>query len=211
MRRFLFSSLLLASGLLGCGNDTTPVDNSPLAQQSQKKADSVPVNVAGMAAGAADAPVDTSTYAVSGRILVSVQYCGGVQPSPEMLEEAQRHHARSGVKVYLRPGTKNSESDSIVASAVSDRKGNFTFRVKPGTYCVLIEEQALPPVFDPKRYAPGMEMNNKKAYRTWWETPQAVVTITSEHVSAGDLKFHQNCMVTTLCPLIYNPVSRMLP
>jgi|GEM_PF-1017171 len=181
-----------------CTEPAAPVAEKDTAPSPPAPIDTVP-----------PAPPDTITFAVEGRILVATQYCSGHRPRPEVLEEAKKHKPRAGVKVFFRNGNTNSEKEPLIDSALTDAQGKYRARLRPGAYCLIIEEQALPPGFKASRYAHKAAVSSEDCYAKWWANCCSAFTLSSD-TTLKNIRVDQNCMVSTLCPCIYNPDSRKL-
>lgn len=83
-------------------------------------------------------------FTVSGLLTQTSDYCGGASPSQGLLDMLQTPQPSPGIKLAVRKGNTNNTRQSIVATAISDENGRFSFSLFPGTYCLVIGEKSAP-------------------------------------------------------------------
>jgi hypothetical protein len=70
-------------------------------------------------------------------ITKTTPYCGGANPSEEILEEAQQKKIPYGEKFYIIKGSCNVAGRKIVDSLMMDASGKGFSMLKPGCYSII--------------------------------------------------------------------------
>ncbi|MDA7501971.1 hypothetical protein N8482_01730 [Chitinophagales bacterium] len=76
-------------------------------------------------------------YRVSGKIEHKLSYCGGARPSPETIKKYKAPRPLEQFKIYIKHGTKNTDSATVVDSTVTNDLGEYSFSLPPGEYILL--------------------------------------------------------------------------
>lgn len=84
------------------------------------------------------------TYAVSGIVMATHDYCGGAKPPDETLEKLKTPVPLSSKKLYLKKSRTNARSYKVAASFTSDSSGHFKVQLTPGVYCIVEEYKSKP-------------------------------------------------------------------
>lgn len=78
---------------------------------------------------------------VKGTVTFTQAYCGGAAPSQKLLDDLRTPRPLSGKKIYLRKGKMNQPSGPIVAEAITDEDGHFTFHLPNGSYYIVSDDK----------------------------------------------------------------------
>ncbi|MEO6304384.1 MAG: hypothetical protein ABIP51_14560 [Bacteroidia bacterium] len=139
------------------------------------------------------------TYQVSGKITTSSMYCGGVEPSPEMLEEFNKPKPYIGKTLYIRKGRTNDTKQSVVLKFTADSNGKFSFNLAPGIYSIIQREQLKK--FKFKENKKELYINaDKKCLEDWWKKPYMLLTINDTEISGLNFNFHHACFIGSDIP-----------
>ena len=138
---------------------------------------------------------------ISGKVSQTFDYCGGVEPSPEMLAELTSPQVYPDKKFYIRKDTINSEKKSIILNFISDQDGNFSFQLDPGTYMILLEEQVKKP--DLPAYRSSALTAEESCIMDWWKKPYYILIVGEQNISGLDFNFYHRCFNKSDIPCVH--------
>lgn len=140
------------------------------------------------------------TYAISGKVTQVFAYCGGAAPSEEMLERLAKPVAYAGKKFFIRLGKINRVNAKIIKSFTTGKNGEFSFRLAPGTYSIILEEQFnLIKVGD---VANEFMQVDEKCLEEWWSKPFYLLKVKNKNISELNFNFHHQCFISFDIPCI---------
>lgn len=134
-------------------------------------------------------------HTVSGTLTTSQSYCGGAAPTPEM--EAWYSQQRPlQCAVYVRKGATNDPSQPLVDSTVTDTSGRFTFRLPPGDYTLITDEQRDPAILTTIAALESPTLSVDTAcLRRWFTEGTFQLKGLSADTSGLSRNFHKRCFV----------------
>ncbi len=140
-------------------------------------------------------------YTVSGTVMQTSHYCGGAKPSEEMLKSFETPGPYISKVLYLKAGKTNSNNERVIVKFTSDSLGRFSFQIKPGTYCILQEEQVK--TFSQKDYVSSSTFAYDLAcIKAWWKKPLKVITVKDSPVKNLRFDFTKACFIQSDMPCI---------
>ena len=135
--------------------------------------------------------------AVSGNVTQTNSYCGGARPSDEMLAQIATPRPFPNKKFHVIKGETNTAAHQILLSFTSDSVGNFSFQVAPGTYAIIVDEQAQ--AADAKKYTSQVVKMDEACFKDWWAKPYYLLEVpaTSQNTTIKGLnfEFHHRCFI----------------
>ena len=143
---------------------------------------------------------ESGTFLVSGKVTQSFPYCGGANPPAEVLDNLARPAAYPNKKFYIRAGSVNNVAAKVVSSFTSDNSGTFSFKIAPGTYSIILEEQLVQP--DVKNYEKQNFLVNRKCLDLWLMKPYYMLEVNEKDII--DLNFHfiHRCFIDSDIPCL---------
>mgnify|MGYP003489950140 CR=1 FL=1 len=143
---------------------------------------------------------ESRTFQVSGKVTQSFLYCGGANPPRMVIEDLARPVAYPGKKFYIRAGSINNAKLKVVNGFTTDSAGSFSFRIAPGIYSIILEEQLVQP--DVKKYEKQNLRLNRKCLDQWFIKPYYIIEVKDKDIS--DLNFHflHRCFIDSDIPCI---------
>ena len=82
---------------------------------------------------------------IHGLVTETSSYCGGAQPSEELLEELRKPLAKANKLIYIKRGSANNENAKVMYTATTDEDGKFAISLPVGyTYCFVEEWKSKP-------------------------------------------------------------------
>lgn len=155
------------------------------------------------ATGTTTSPVKKSTkaettkpkikYVVSGEVTQSLQYCGGMRPSEEMLAERKTPRPYVNKKFHIRKGNKNSLASPVLLSFTADSNGYFSIDLPAGIYSIIQTEQVKK--LDLNKYKSYHIKVDEQCLKTWWAEPYYVLEIKNENITGLKFHFENRCFI----------------
>jgi hypothetical protein len=149
-------------------------------------------------------PPKADKAAISGSVTATHRHCGGMAPTEELLQELATPHPLPGKKFYLVQGDVNRSGREIILTFVTDAAGNFSFKVAPGRYAVLLEEQIQDP--NPEKYKSPTQEIDETCYRKWWARPyyllEIPVTTKPATIKGLNFNFQKRCFIESDVPCL---------
>jgi len=141
---------------------------------------------------------------VSGTVSQTFSYCGGARPPDFLLEQLAQPKPFPNKKVHVIKGDTNTTAHKIILTFTSDSTGNFSFKLEPGTYSIILDEQVSPP--DAKKYKTQSQSIDEECYKNWWAKPYYLleVPVTSQTTTIKGLNFtfHHRCFISSDVPCL---------
>lgn len=147
-----------------------------------------------------EAPLPSHKITVSGLVTQTDSHCGGVAPTDEMEKRLATPHAFPGKKFHVIKGDTNTTAHEIVLSFATGEDGNFSFQLLPGTYSILVDEQATPP--DAKKYRTEFISLDEACYDKWWAKPYHLLEVKTADLTGLKFHFHHRCFLTNDIPCL---------
>lgn len=150
------------------------------------------------------APTVRRRVRVSGTVFETRSYCGGANPSDEILEAVQRPRPLARHEIYIRAGSTNALTSTVLLKLTTDVKGNFQVKLPEGVYCVIEAAKR-----DPLK-APDFTAENRKLAKTdpaaipfsltspeclteWWRTCDQVLRVGKKNLTGVRIELHRGC------------------
>lgn len=143
---------------------------------------------------------NAKTFKVSGIVTQTFSYCGGVAPSREMLDKLGTPIAFPGKMFYVREGEINNSKNKIIKAFTADSTGKFCFRLEPGIYAIILQEQL--DTVKVTDYAKSDQQVDEFCLNNWWKTPYYLLTIKRSNVTELKFNFFHRCFLATDNPCI---------
>ncbi len=132
-------------------------------------------------------------YTIKGTVMKTGSYCGGAQPSKEMMEEASRPYAYSGKIFYLRKGNTNTTKKPAFLSFKTDSAGRFNLKLIPGVYSIIQELQIHE--LNLKDYEKDKDcLADNECLKKWWKTPYHILIVKDKDIELN-FTFHHPCFL----------------
>lgn len=77
---------------------------------------------------------------IKGYISSTEDYCNGAAPSPEILDELAKEKPEAGKIIYVKIGTTNKSTNTLVKKLKTNADGRFELYLKPGISYYFVEE-----------------------------------------------------------------------
>ncbi len=142
-------------------------------------------------------------YHVSGTIMQTQSYCGGAQPTKEILDKLNTATGIANTRLFIRKNAVNSVDIEIVDSIISDTNGNFSIDLAPGTYCLVESWKA-------KRFSPPSDNQNQKidtvCLKNLYNLCDYELKISDKNIENLKIVFHRNCINNQPCITYSGPV-----
>ncbi len=82
---------------------------------------------------------------IQGQITQTADYCGGAQPSEEMLEAMAKPRPLANKEIIIKIGPKNKAGSPVFKKIVADNEGKFSIYLKMNVvYCFIEDWKAKP-------------------------------------------------------------------
>lgn len=142
-------------------------------------------------------------YEVSGKLLITSEYCGGARPTEEMEAEFARPKPYQGKTLYVRKGRDNDPRKKTVLKVTSNENGEFNFWLAPGKYILIQEEQVN--CLDTAMFKGEYLSADPACLKAWWQKPLAILEVRKNKIEGLEFFFHRACFVSTDIPCVrYN-------
>ena len=141
---------------------------------------------------------------ISGTVYEIHQYCGGANPSEEILEAVRRPRPLANYELYVRAGPANALASPVVLKFSSDANGNFQIALPEGDYCIIeaskkvalkvpdfTEENRKLAKTDPT--AIPYSLTSPKCLTEWWQTCDKALRVGKENQTGVKIEFQRGC------------------
>jgi hypothetical protein len=135
-------------------------------------------------------------FLVTGSIRQTVSYCGGAEPTQQILDSCNTPRAVPYAKLFVKLGKTNVGRAAVIETIKADAKGNFSVRLPPGSYC-LVEEWKSKPF-----KLPAISANktvDSACLRNLYNTCDYELKITKKNISHVEIIFHRTCSYNQPC------------
>jgi hypothetical protein len=134
---------------------------------------------------------------ISGTVVQTSDYCGGIAPPEEMRESLRKEKPYPRKELFVRGGTINKYSQPVLERFVSDEEGRFKISLPPGVYCVIEatkkDELKLPATTKGNRPADQSSTTDKDCLEKWYHTCDNTLKIGKQNLKGVVIKFHHTC------------------
>ncbi|MBK7818618.1 MAG: hypothetical protein KBG47_08845 [Bacteroidia bacterium] len=138
---------------------------------------------------------------VTGKLMQTQSYCGGMAPTPEMEAQYQKAFPYSGKVFYVRKGKVNSTKAEVLTSFTVDAKGEFSFQITPGTYSIIQAKQLKPLTRADLKSTESLQVD-AKCMKEWWAKPYYLLEVKTTNITIPDWSIHHPCFVSGDIPCI---------
>jgi hypothetical protein len=143
----------------------------------------------------------TLSFNISGKVTQTSAYCGGAEPTEEMMNEYRKEKPYAGKTFYVRKGNTNTTKEKVILSFKANENGKFSFQLPPGTYSIIQEAQVKE--INPKSYnKKGSLQADATCLKNWWLKPYYILEIKDKDVTGLHFKFHHPCFISDDIPCI---------
>lgn len=141
---------------------------------------------------------------ISGTVTETHQYCGGANPSEEILEAVRRPRPVANYELYVRAGSANALANPVLLKFSTDASGNFQIALPEGDYCIIeagkkdalkvpdfTEENRKLAKTDPT--AIPYSLTGPKCLTEWWQTCDKALRVGKENQTGVRIEFQRGC------------------
>jgi hypothetical protein len=139
------------------------------------------------------------TYQVKGTLLQTFSYCGGANPTQEILDSYSKPKPYPKKIFYIRKGNKNNITNKIIKKFTTDCNGNFSFKLPKGTYSIIVAEQVEP--INSKNYNTKFQTVNDSCLQKWWSEPYYLLSVQKKNEPLH-FTIHHQCYIESDIPCI---------
>jgi hypothetical protein len=147
-------------------------------------------------------------FQVSGSIMQTVSYCGGAQPSQEILDSCNTPKGIPFEKLFVKRGLQNGENSTIVDTILANAAGNFSIDLPAGNYC-LVEE------WKSKSYQLPLKSKDQTidsaCYKNLYNTCDFQLSVTNKNIENIKILFHRKCVFNQPCISYHGPLPPVAP
>ena len=141
------------------------------------------------------------TKKISGKITTSETYCGGEEPSREMLEQVQAPKPMRGFMIYVKKGTENKLSSPIIDSTYSNSDGKYSFNLPKGEYVLLWKKQLDKSVFEIYKTRKHIHVV-VDCMKLWWKKGLTTITVENKNIKNLNFHFQKRCYTPDYIPCL---------
>jgi hypothetical protein len=153
-------------------------------------------------ASAPTAPISCAEPShVCGVVESTSSYCGGAQPSDDLLAGLATPQPYPGYRLLARLGQENSADAPIVAETVTDDQGRFLFDLEPGWWCFIGENKRTPPANLDASWGAA----DPTCVDTWFRTCESALLLGHDPAQGLIIQIHQDCRENPCLPPIPYP------
>lgn len=142
--------------------------------------------------------IKENKFSVEITVTQTSAYCGGIRPSPELLNELQNPKPLVRKKLFIKRGDKNLFNSKIVIEACTDSSGKIQLQLLPGKYFIVDELKKDTSYYKTliRKYSKASKNYSaieKGCLKSWYEQPDMVFEITNSDIKNLSLNFHKLC------------------
>ncbi len=141
---------------------------------------------------------------LSGVVTETREYCGGANPSDEILEALRRPQPVAHHKLYVRRGSKNALANPILLEFTTDADGKFRIELPEGEYCLIEEGKKgalkIPDFTEENRklaqtapLAMPYKLTSPNCLTDWWRACDKVLRVGKQPATGIQVEFHRGC------------------
>ncbi len=138
---------------------------------------------------------------VTGKLMQTQSYCGGIQPNQETLDDLQKPTPYAGKVFYVRKGKVNSTKTEVITSFTVDAKGEFSFQITPGTYSIIQAKQLKLLTRTDLKSTETIQVD-AKCMKEWWVKPYYLLEVKTSNITIPDWSIHHPCFVLGDIPCV---------
>jgi hypothetical protein len=139
---------------------------------------------------------------VKGKLMQTRSYCGGVEPSQEVLDNIQKPTPYENKIFYVRKGKVNSTKAEVITSFTTDVNGEFSFQITPGTYSIIQAKQLKALKKSELTSTDKTRVVDGKCMKEWWAKPYYLLEVKTENITIPVWSIHHPCFVEGDIPCI---------
>jgi hypothetical protein len=139
---------------------------------------------------------------VKGKLMQTNSYCGGVEPSQEVLDNIQKPVPYPDKVFYVRKGKVNSTKAEVITSFTTDVNGEFSFQITPGTYSIIQAKQLKALKSSELTSKDKTRVVDAKCMKEWWAKPYYLLEVKTENITIPEWSIHHPCFVQGDIPCI---------
>lgn len=135
-------------------------------------------------------------FLVTGSMMQTISYCGGAQPSQQVLDSCNKPRGIPYGKFFLKSGNTNLKGASIIQTINTDINGNFAIYLPTGNYCLVEEWKSKPfklPLNDAKQTI------DSTCFLNLYNTCDFKLAIPKKSIHHLIFIFHRNCYYNQPC------------
>jgi len=141
-----------------------------------------------------------ATVLIAGTVTQADASCGGAAPPANAVAPLDAVRPFPNKTFHLIKGRAHTPDSAIVGRFTSDASGRFSFRLAPGTYAVLVDEQVADP--DARKYETRFVKMDDACFKDWWATPYATLEVGSSDLIGLRFHFDHRCFITYDIPCL---------
>jgi len=130
---------------------------------------------------------------ISGTVTQSDAFCGGTAPPVSMSTPPDASRPFPNKTFHLVEGATRTPGGPVLGRFTSDAAGRFSFRLAPGTYSILVDEQISPP--EAKRYEARFVRMDEACFKDWWAKPYSILEVRASDISGLRFHFNHRCFI----------------
>lgn len=141
-------------------------------------------------------------------MMQTVSYCGGAQPSQEILDRCNTPVGIANGKLYIKKGTYNKDKAAVLDSITTDGNGKFSINLPAGTYCLVEDWKAKPyqlPLSDESQTVDSV------CYRNLYMSCDYELTVKDKNIDSVKVIFHRTCAWNKPCISYHGPLPPSAP
>jgi len=139
------------------------------------------------------ASAQAGTIVISGTVTQSDAFCGGTAPPVSMSTPPDASRPFPNKTFHLVEGATRTPGGPVLGRFTSDAAGRFSFRLAPGTYSILVDEQISPP--EAKRYEARFVRMDEACFKDWWAKPYSILEVRASDISGLRFHFNHRCFI----------------
>ncbi len=139
-------------------------------------------------------------WKISGKVVQTSEYCGGANPSGEILEALRKEKPFPNKQLFVRTGTVNKVAKPILQSFTTDAEGHFEISLPPGDYCVIEEHKKnqlkIPDFTKENEKLPASDayrLTSEDCLRVWWKACDKTLRVKRASLKGVVIRFHLEC------------------
>jgi len=147
--------------------------------------------------GTGPSAAKSSLRTISGTVVQTSDYCGGIAPPEELRESLRKEKPYPRKELFVRGETVNKYSHPVLERFVSDEEGRFKISLPPGNYCVVEaskrDDLKLPATTKGNAPADQSSAADRDCLEKWYRTCDKTLKIGKQNLKGVVIKFHHTC------------------
>jgi hypothetical protein len=135
-------------------------------------------------------------FKITGVVMQTMSYCGGAQPTRQILDSFNTPRALPFKKLFIKVGKSNKEGTSFIDSVISDGNGRFSVDLQRGNYCVVEEWKSKPFQLPLKK---ENETLDSVCFRNLYDSCDYQFTVSDKNIENIKIIFHSPCFYNQPC------------